>query len=81
MGDRLATIDIARKVGAAVPLSVGLAESPSDTVWPGPRPISKPSDIWIHPAVWQQQTRAENWGTVLIWGGAVGLHLTQRDVG
>jgi len=32
MGDRLATIDMGRKVGAAVPLSVGGAGSPSNTV-------------------------------------------------
>jgi len=32
MGDRLATIDMGRKVGAAVPLSVGRAGSPSNTV-------------------------------------------------
>jgi len=39
MGDRLAAIDMDRKVreGAAVPLSVGAAESPSNTKLPGPR--------------------------------------------
>ena len=33
-------------------------------MWPGPRPTSIPSDILIHPAVWPQQTWAENWGIV-----------------
>jgi len=32
LGDRLATIDMSRKVGAAVPLSVGGAGSPQHTV-------------------------------------------------
>jgi len=61
MGDRLATIYVGRKVGAAVPLSVGSppvggAVSPSNTMWPGPRPTSVPSDILIHPTVWPQYT-------------------------
>ena len=54
MGNRLATTDIGQKVeGAAVPLSVGGAESPSDTSL-GPTPIT--SGILIHPAIWPQQT-------------------------
>ena len=52
MGDRLAAIDMGRKVGgAAVPLSVGGELDPHLTESPGPRPISVPSDILIHPAV------------------------------
>ena len=35
MSDRLATIDMGREEGAAVPLSRGGAESPSNTTWPG----------------------------------------------
>jgi len=35
MGDRLATIDMGRKEGAAVPLSGG-SWAPSNTMWPGP---------------------------------------------
>jgi len=35
MGDRLATTDMAEKWGAAVPLSVEGAESPSNTMWLG----------------------------------------------
>ena len=56
MGDRLATTDMGRKVGAAVSLSVGGAGSPSNTMSPGPRPTSVPTGILIHPAVWSQYT-------------------------
>ena len=31
-------------------------------MWPGPRYSSVPSGILLHPAVWPQQTWAENWG-------------------
>jgi len=55
MADRLATIDMGRKVGDAVPLSVeGAAESPSNTMSPGPMPTAVPTGILIHPAVWPQ---------------------------
>jgi len=40
--------------GTAVPLSVAWssgAGSPSNTMWPGTRPTSVPSDILIHPTV------------------------------
>jgi len=40
MGDRLARIDMGRKVVAAVPLSVGKL-GPHLTMWPGPWPIPK----------------------------------------
>jgi len=40
--------------GAAVPLSMGGAGSPSNTMLPGPRPTSVPSGILIHPTVWPQ---------------------------
>ena len=47
-------------VGAAVPLSVGGAGSPSNIMWHGPRPTSIPSDILkkilIHSTVWPQYT-------------------------
>ena len=29
-----------------------IAESPSNTMWPGPRPTCMPSFIWSHPTVW-----------------------------
>jgi len=37
---------------------------------PGPRSTSLPSGILIHPAVLLQQTWAENWRAVPLWGGA-----------
>jgi len=46
------------------PLLGGGAGSPSNTTWSGPRPTSVPSGILIHPAIWPQQTWAENWGRV-----------------
>jgi len=56
MGYRLATIDMGQKVGAAVPLSPGVAKSPSNTMSPGPRPTYTPSGILIHSTVWPQCT-------------------------
>ena len=38
------------------PFGGGGAGSPSNTVWPGPRPTSVLSCILIYPAVWPQQT-------------------------
>ena len=70
MGDRLAVIDIGRKEGTLLcPFRDGVAWSPSNTMWPGPKPTSLPSAILIHPAVWPHQTWAKNWG--------LGPHLTQ----
>jgi len=59
MGDRLATIDMDRKEGAAVPLSGGGSWVPIyHTV--------------IHPAVWPQQTLAKIGGAVpRFWGSGV----------
>ena len=54
MGDRLATIDMDRKVGGCCALFRGWAGSPSNTMWPGPRPTSILSGILIHPAVLPQ---------------------------
>ena len=46
-----------RKVGAAVPISVGGgAGSSFNTTWPGPKPTSVPNGILIHPTVWPQYT-------------------------
>jgi len=50
IGDRLATIDMGRKVGELRPPFFG--GSPSNTMWAGPRPTSVPSGILIHPAAW-----------------------------
>ena len=49
-----------QKLGA-VPLFVG-AGSPSNTMWPGPRPAVVPIGIFIRPAFRPQQTWAEKWG-------------------
>jgi len=38
---------------------------------------SVPSGILIQPAVWPQQTWAENWWAVPFWGGELGPHLIQ----
>jgi len=56
MGDYLATIDMGRKVGGCCAPFRGGAGSPSNTMWPGPRPTSVPSGILIHPTVWPQYT-------------------------
>jgi len=62
------TIDMGWKVGrGAVPLSRG-AESPFNTMSPGPRPTTVPNGIFIHLAVWPQQTWAENWGCAPLGG-------------
>ena len=55
-GDRLATIDAGRKVGAAVPISAGGAGSPANTLSHGSMPTSVPSGILVHPTVWPQCT-------------------------
>jgi len=46
--------------------------SPSNTTWPQPRPTSVSSGILIHPAVWPQQTWAENCGGCAPLGGWAG---------
>jgi len=51
----LVITDVGRKLGAVL-LWVGGAGSPSNTMWPGPRPIRMPSFILIHPTVWPQYT-------------------------
>jgi len=43
------------KIGGFTPLGGG-AGSPSNTMWPGPRPTSVPDGILIHPTVWPQYT-------------------------
>jgi len=60
-GDRLATIDMGRKLWA-VPLFTGIWISHLNTVSPRPRPTCVPSGILIHPAIRPQQTWAENCG-------------------
>ena len=51
------------------------AESPSNSVaWAEATSVS--SGILIHPAIWRQQTWADNWGSMPLWG-ELGPHLTQ----
>ena len=50
MGNRLATIDMGRKVGGGCCATFWGAGSPSNAKWPGLRPTSVPSGILIHPA-------------------------------
>jgi len=72
------------KEGVAVPLSRGEgAASPSNTMWPGPRSTSVPSGIFIHPAVWPQQTWAENWleGAVPFFLGGAGSASNRKSPG
>jgi len=52
----VATIDMDRKLGVLSPFWGGGAGSPSNTVWPGPRPTCMPSFILMHPTVWPQYT-------------------------
>ena len=57
MGDRLATVDMGRKVAmGCCGGSWVTTGSPSNTMWPGPRPTSLPSGILLHPTVWPQYT-------------------------
>jgi len=58
--------------GGAGSLCFGGAGSPCNTMWPGSRPTLVPSGILIYPAVWPQQTWAENWEGAMpfFWGGA-----------
>jgi len=57
---RLATIDMGRKLGAAVYFWGEGAGSPSNTMWPGPRPTSVLSGILIPPTVWPQYINVTN---------------------
>ena len=53
---RLATTNMGRKLGRLRPFGGGVAGSPSNTMWPGPRPTPLPGGILIYPAVWPQHT-------------------------
>jgi len=69
---RLATIN-GPKIGGCCPTPfLEGAGSPSSTMSPVPRPISLPSGILTHPAIWSQQIWAENWGLLLFGGGEAG---------
>jgi len=47
----------------------------------GPRPTSAPSDILIHPAVWPQNTWAENGGLCPFRGGGAGSPSNTMSLG
>ena len=60
-----------KKWGLLCPFLWWGAGSPSNTMWPGPRPTCVPSGILIHPVICRPQTVAENWGLChLFWEGA-----------
>jgi len=84
MGDRLATIDMGRKLGAVPRFFLGGgARSPYNTMWPEPRPTFVPSGILIHPAVCMPTTDIDQKlrGELCPLGVELGLHLTQRCPG
>jgi len=68
------------KIRGCTPFSGG-AGSPSTQCGPGPRLTSVPSGIFIHPAVWPQQTWTENWGLCPVGGRGLSPHLTQCRLG
>jgi len=59
----------------------GGAGSPSNTMSLGLRPISLPSGLLIHPAIWPQQIYAKNWGLCTFGEGQLGPHLAQYGLG
>ena len=79
MGDHLSTTDMGRKLGGCVPY--GEVASPCNTMWPGLRPTFVPSGILVDPAVWPQQTWAENWGFCPLEGVELGPRQTQCCLG
>jgi len=74
----LSTIHLPKSWGLLPPpLFGGGNGSPSNTMSPGPRPASIPCGSLIQPAVWPQQTWAENWGSAALGREELGPHLTQ----
>jgi len=84
MGDSLASIDMGRKVcvcgGVLYPFPWDNL-APSNTISPGPRPISVPSGILIHPAIWPQSRYRRTGQTgqtgQTIWSDSIGRTLLQ----
>jgi len=81
---RLATTDMGQKLGAVPPW--GELGPACNTMSPGPTStLCLSSGILIHPAVWPQQTRAENCsgvhGGVPLSKGELGHHVTQCGLG
>jgi len=69
------------KIGRLCPFRGG-AGSPSNTMWPGPRPTSLPNGILIHPAVWHNRHGPEIGGGCAPFSGEreLGPHLAQNNV-
>jgi len=67
----LAATDICQKLGGSAPFGGGGAGSPSNTMWPGPRPTCMPSFILIRPTVWPQYInvtdRTGQTGQTTVW--------------
>ena len=81
MGDYLVTIDMGQKLGA-VTFWDRAAGFPCNTMRPGLRPTFVLSGSLIHPAVWPQQTSAENWGLCALFQEEdLGPHLAQCGLG
>jgi len=77
MGDRGHNRHGPKRGGNSCAPFAGGAESPSNTMWPGPRSTSVPSGIFIHPTGWPQQTRTTNWGSVPFLRRKLGSHLAE----
>jgi len=81
MGDRGHNRHRPKRGGAAVPL-LGIAGTPCNTMWPGPRSTSVPSRVFIHPAIWPATTdMGRKLGAVPLWGGGGGSPFTLVDRG
>jgi len=59
---KMATTDMGWKLGAPPRFGGEGAGSPSNTMWPGPRPMCVPNFIFIHPTVWLQSTDRQDNG-------------------
>jgi len=67
----VATTDMGQKLGGLCPFGGGGAGSPSNAMWPGPRPTCMPSFILIHPTVWPQCTNVTD-RTDKQWSDSIG---------
>ena len=72
----VATIDISQKEGADVPLLWGAAQSPSNTMWPGPRSTSVLSEVFIHQPLGHNRHRQKTGGLYPFQGGAATPSIT-----
>jgi len=73
-----------KSVGLLCPFPWGRTRSPSNTMWPGPRPTSVLSRILVYPALWRQQIWAKKRRVLcpFPWGSWVSSPLaTTADMG